>query len=158
MALKADRRMLSPENIRCVSENAIVKGAAVILGTQGTGDGVGQALNEAAVVVKSYSGSPPSGTKFMGVSLDDVVPIDTTVTPRTSYPPTTRLVGEPLAIAENAELWTNMIVGTPTLEGDAYLAADSKFGVTSVNSNGVVGKWKSTKDTNGYALLQVKTL
>ena len=158
MALKADRRMLAPENIRYVSENAITEGAAVILGTQGTGDGVGQALNEAAVVAKSYAGAPPSGTKFLGVSLDEVRVIDTSVTPRTSYPTTTRKVGEPFAVAEYAELWTNMIVGNPAIEGDAFLAADSKFGTASVNSNPVVGKWKSTKDANGYALLRIKVL
>lgn len=157
MALKPNRTVFA-ENLRWKSEAAVTAGAALTTGTQPSGAGVGDAVNLAAPVAKMYSGAPASGTKFVGVSMDDVVAFDTTVTPRTSYPPTTRKVGEPFLVGEYVEVWTNMITGTPALEGDAYLAADSTFGVTSVNSNGVVGKWKSTKDADGYALLQVKTL
>ena len=157
MALKPDRKVFA-ENIRWKSEAAVTAGAALTTGTQPSGAGVGQATNLAAPVARMYTGAPATGTKFVGIAMDDVVNFDTAVTPRTSYPPTTRKVGEPFLVGESVEVWTNMITGTPALEGDAYLAADSTFGTTAVNGNGVVGKWKSTKDADGYALLQVKTL
>lgn len=157
MALKADRRVFA-ENIRYISDAAVTKGAALTTGAQPSGAGVGQATNEAAPVAAMYTGAPPSGTKFVGLSLDAVVAIDTTVTPRTSYPVTTRKVGEPFCVLESGEVWTNMITGTPALFGDAYLATASTFGTAAVNGNAAVGKWMSTKDTNGYALLQIRVV
>jgi hypothetical protein len=158
MALKPTRRPLAPENHRFVLAGPAEQGAALILGVQPSGAAVGVAHNEAAPVATTYVGAPPSGAKFVGVALDNVVNFDPSRTPRTSFPPTTRRPGEPVAVAEYYELHTNMVVGNPTAETPAFLAADSKFGTTAVSGLPAVGTWKSAKDADGYALLQIKVL
>jgi hypothetical protein len=157
MARKAHYRPFAPENTRYVTDAVADDGCAMILkASQPSGGGVGQALDGQRLVAAAYAGAPPSGTKFLGVALNQVKNVDLSTYPRSSFKPTDTNVGEPVAIGEWCEVWTNKITGTPALEGDAYLAADSTFGTASVNGNGVVGKWKSTKDSDGYALLQVK--
>ncbi len=88
----------------------------------------------------------------------DVINYDPTLVPRSVLRPSQQFVGENVLVAEIAEVWTNEITGTPTLHGDAFLATGSTFGTVTVNANPVVGKWMSTKDSGGYALLLVNVV
>lgn len=157
MAIKADMRLVM-HNIKYKSDAAIRAGSAVIFKTQTSPGGQGQGINEKATVVTNYAGAPPSGTKCVGVAINDVISTYADTLPRTLLRPSQQFVGEPVLIGEIAEVWTNEITGTPAQLGDAYLAAGSTFGTTSVNSNPVVGKWMTTKDTDGYALLFVNAI
>ncbi len=154
MAIKADMRLVM-HNIKYKSDAAIRAGSAVIFKTQTGSGGVGQGINEKATIVTNYTGAPASGSKCVGVALNEVISTYADTLPRTLLRPTQQFVGEPVLIGEIVELWTNEITGTPAQLAPAYLATGSTFGTTSVNSNPQVGTWMTTVDTDGYALLLV---
>lgn len=139
----------------------IFAGAAVILApTQPTGlggtQGSGQAINGDALICMAYTGSPASGVGFLGVCRTEVKNWDLTKVPRTVLRPTEAVIGEPVLIGNDCEVWTDQITGVPTPGAAAYLATGSTFGISAVNGNPSIGKWLTFKDAAGFALLSIK--
>ena len=173
MALKANQKINSQTTRYVTSTGAgysplmsgstsstIFAGSAVILAaTQPgvpSGQGSGQAVNDQALVAMAYVGAPASGTKFLGVSHSEVKNYDLTKVPRSVLRPTEQVVGEPILIGNDVEVWTDRVTGIPVPQGDLFLAADSTFGVAAVNGNPVIGKWLTGKDAGGFAMISVK--
>lgn len=159
MALKSTRRVVLENPTRYKTDAVVAQGSALVLKTsQPSGAGVGEATNDERIVAVNYSGAPASGSKFLGVALDEVISLDLSKYTRQTTKTTTRVIGETLNVGEIVEVWTNKVTGTPTPMTDAFLAADSTFGTVSVNSNPAVGKWMSSKDADGYALILIKVV
>lgn len=154
MALKPYSRVTA-EHVRYISEGVVGAGYGVILGaTQVTGGG--QVINENALIAAQPTGQSLVSGKFLGVAFAPVVALDQTLYTRAALPTTTQIVGEPFPVVNDGEVLTNAITGTPTPEAPAYLQADGTFGPTQVDSLAAVGKFKSRKDADGYAVLAVK--
>ncbi len=102
MAIKADMRLVM-HNIKYKSDAAIRAGSAVIFKTQTGSGGVGQGINEKATIVTNYTGAPASGSKCVGVALNEVISTYADTLPRTLLRPTQQFVGEPVLIGEIVE-------------------------------------------------------
>lgn len=149
--------MLKPQRIpgvenKAFSAVAVEAGSALIYSTQPTGGGVGAGNNEAILKVEPYTGAPGAGVLFAGIAVDDVVAYDLSVVSRNVLPETTRVTNEPFNIDQGQGVYlTNKVTGTPAVGGLVYLAANSTFGVVSVNSLPAIGVWVGAKDSDGYA-------
>lgn len=156
MALKAFRQ-INASNMHYISAYAIEDGAGLILDAdQPTGSGVGQLTNETSPVASQPTGQALTSKKFLGISQSRVVDLDLSIYPRNSLQPMTQVVGEPISVVTDGELLTDQITGTPAIEATAYLQIDGTFGDTQVNSLASVGKFKSAKDADGFALVAIK--
>lgn len=155
MAVKGDRQINATE-IRYISEAAMEAGICVVVkSSQPTGRGVSPGYNDAAPVAVKVSGTPASGTRPIGMLLDNVVSIDPTKQHR-NYQRVESLIGEPMCVLTDGWCRTNMITGTPAAGDPAYLGVDSTFDTTQRNSIPAVGKFVTAKGTDGFAIVSVK--
>jgi len=177
--LKPERAVYVDEIIN-VAPSAVEAGQILVYGTQGTGHAVGAGLNEAAPqVVPVGTGNPASGTRIAGVALQDVVdiyshalladgsdasgfvslgigdPINMRYFHRNTHK-TEQVVGEAVCLLKDGWIYTDRITGTPTAGDPAYLGPNSNFQTTQVNSLPQVGKFDTSKDSDGYAKISVK--
>lgn len=154
MAIKSDREVYKTE-IRFTCDASGVAGEMLkFKGTQPTGAGVGQGINASAPVATPIgTGTPASGTRFAGVLMGDVVSIDVTKQHRNFQQPMTQLIGENVCLLTEGKLWTNMISGTPAAGDPAYVQGAGKVGPTQQNSLPQVGRFLTSKDSAGYALV-----
>lgn len=155
MALKGDRAVYQT-NIRHICDTTGEAGVLMILkATQPTGRGVGQGINDSAPVAVPCTGTPASGTRVLGVLIDDVKSIDP-VTQHRNFQRTDQLVGENVCILTDGWVRTNKVSGTPAAGDTAYIGTDGAFANSQTNSIPAVGKFDTSKDTDGYAVVTVK--
>ncbi len=118
--------------------------------------GVGQGINESAPdCIPGSNGTPATGTKVVGLFMDDFVDIDQTVQHRNFFK-TQQVLGENACLLKQGMLWTNRVNGTPLPGSGAYLGASGNLQTTQVNSIPAVGEFKTSKDTDGYVKVFVK--
>jgi hypothetical protein len=132
-------------------DEAAVAGGIVSLSTGGSG----AAMDQANALV-TYAASP-SGKVAMGILVTPMVNKDLTQTHLNRYNGEVQKGGKVLFNRDG--IWeTDMILGTPTAGGTAYLGPSGYIQVTAVNSanNPTVGSFLSTKDEDGYAKVRVK--
>jgi hypothetical protein len=156
MALKADRQV-NQTDISCFSNVVATGGQLAILKTsQASGHASGFGINDQTVEVTTQgTGTPSSGTRVIGVFLDDVVNVDQTKFHR-NYQRVEQVVGENVCLLKDGWVVTDMITGTPVAGDKAYLGANSKFSPTQSNSNAEIGKFDTAKDAAGFAKVTIK--
>lgn len=155
MALKGDREVRAT-NIRHICDTTGEAGVLMILkASQPSGRGVGQGINDSAPVAVPCTGTPASGARVLGVLLDDVKGIDP-ATQHRNFQRTDQLVGENVAILCDGWVRTNKISGTPAAGDTAYIGTDGAFANSQTNSIPAVGKFDTSKDTDGFAIVTVK--
>lgn len=152
MALKP-HRLLNPyaDDLTFYMNAVAEEGGMTTLSTGGSG----AALDQADAVV-AYAASQ-SGTTPMGVLLQPVVNKDLTQYHLNPYNMEVQ-IGSKVRINGDCTVETNMILGTPTAGGNAYLGPSGYFQVTQVNAanNPKVGVFTSKLDEDGYAKIRVK--
>lgn len=155
MALKGDRAVYET-NIRHICDTSGEAGTLFQLkASQPTGRGVGQGINFSAPVAVPVTGTPASGTRIIGVALDDVISLDP-VRQHRNFQRTDQLVGENVCLLTDGYIRTNKIVGTPAAGDTAYVGAAGAFSASQTNAIPAVGKFETSKDTDGFAIVTVK--
>jgi len=149
MALKPDRDYNAMDDISFFwtdTAATVEKGGCASLVTAGSGVSLDDTNN-----VVEYA-ADPSGAVPKGVMLADVA----------VYTPTTRfhrnfdngevLPGEKVCLIRKGWVVTDMITGTPTAGGDAYLGVSGYFAteMPSGSYSVVVGKFETTADPDGF--------
>lgn len=154
-------RPFGPVAIR-KSDAAVTRFKAVIhKAAQPDGAASGQNVGDQMAVAAMYSGTPASGSKFVGIALADVIDANLTQRPRSGLKPSTQVVGEPFPIGQFCELLvpSTVVTGTPTPNAPAYLGANSTFAVTNPNEDlPAVGTFQTAPDADGNVLLLVKAV
>lgn len=155
MALKGDRAVYITD-IRNICDTTGEAGTLMQLkATQPSGRGVGQGINLGAPVAVPVTGTPASGTRILGVLVDDVVSIDP-VRQHRNFQRTEQLVGENVCLLKDGYCRTNKITGTPAAGDTAYVGTNGTFSNSQTNSIPAVGKFDTSKDTDGFALVTIK--
>jgi len=177
MAIKADR-VVTIDEISFIATQPAVAGQVAVYDTQTTGHGVGQGINGGEPQCAPVgTGSPASGTKLAGVYLTDVVNIynyalladgagasglaqgigDPSLQRlHRNWQKTEQVVGENAYLLKDGKIWTNRVNGTPAAGDPAYVGANSNLQNTQVNAIPQVGKFETSKDTDGYAKVVIK--
>lgn len=155
MALKGDRAVYIT-NIRHMCAVTGEAGTLMqVVASQPTGRGVGQGINDSAPAAAPVTGTPASGTRILGVLLDDFVSIDP-VRQHRNFQRTEQLVGENACILTDGYVRTNKIIGTPAAGDTAYVGSYGYFSNSQTNSIPAVGKFDTSKDTDGFCVVTVK--
>lgn len=171
MALKPDRRILSDgTDISFFCNQTNEKGAVMILSAGGSG----AAMDDSAALVTRPTVAYASGQVIAGILLCDVVSGDLTKTHLNQHKDEVQ-VGSKVPLLRKGMVTTNMCSGTITAGQGAY-ASDLTSGVLcslavtqSVQYSGAntvtiptqyprVGTWMSSKDSDGYAKLEVNLI
>lgn len=153
--LKGDRAVYITD-IRCICNTTGEAGTVMqLLASQPTGRGVGQGINFAAPVAVPVTGTPASGIRILGILLDDVVSIDP-VRQHRNFQRTEQLVGENVALLKDGYCRTNKITGTPAAGDTAYVGTNGTLQNSVVNSLPSVGKFDTSKDSDGFAIVTIK--
>lgn len=177
MALKPDREVYITD-LKFTFDVAAAAGQIAILQTQPSGHAVGQGINALApVATLQGTGAPGTGAIPVGVLLCDVENIYSSalladgspasgiaddikdpilVRTHRNYQKVTQVIGENVPLLKDGVIWTNCINGTPSAQDAAYLGNNSNFQNNQVNSQLKLGKFETSKDSNGYALIVVK--
>jgi hypothetical protein len=115
--------------------------------------GSGSALDDATAVVGYVSGV--SGTKPMGILLNDVVNLDLT-RQHINWHKDEVQVGGKVSLLRQGQVTTNYLVAgiTPTAGSAAYVGASGLIGTSSTNAS-QIGTFLSSKDADGYAKVSV---
>ena len=149
MALRPDRDTYVYDVSYFVDTTAEA-GSLMSLATAGSG----VSLDDTNAVVEAHATG--SGRIPMGVLMVDVVNKDLTKT-HLNYYTNEIQVGDKAPIVREGWVVTNRVLGTPTAGQVAYVGASGNFSATQTNSAfGAVGRFLSTKDSDGYAKVYVK--
>jgi hypothetical protein len=146
MALKPDRIELLTDISFFMNTTAERGGVACVV----TG-GSGVSMDDANAVV-SYA-SAVSGSKPVGVLLNDVVNIDLTRQHINWHKDEVQLGGK-VTLLRQGQVSTNKVTGSPSAGVDAYVGASGLIGTTSTNSV-KIGQFLSAVDADGYAKVSV---
>jgi hypothetical protein len=121
--------------------------ASVVTGGSGT------ALDDASAVVGYVAAV--SGTKPMGILLNDVVNLDLT-RQHINWHKDEVQVGGKVSLLRQGQVTTNYLVAgiTPTAGSAAYVGASGLIGTSSTNAS-QIGTFLSSKDADGYAKVSV---
>jgi hypothetical protein len=153
MAIKADRQVSSTEIGFYLNEVA-EKGVIVSLSTAGSGVALDATRNLATVAANS------SGNKPLGMLLNDFVSVDQTRFP-INWHKDQAATGDKCTIMTKGWAVTNKITGTPTAGDNAVLSSSGTVAVSTLGAvfnevaNPRVGKFRTTKDADGYARVYV---
>lgn len=147
MALKGDRHEFDTDISYFMNETAS-RGCLVSVSTQGSGAAMD---NASALVTVAANGS---GAAVLGVLLNDMVDIDLTRQHINSHKDEVNK-GSKVTILTKGFVVTDVIVGTPTAGQTAYVANSGKFTATSATGYATVGRFLSTKDSDGFAKISV---
>lgn len=152
MALKGDRQIDSVE-IRYFVNEVANRGSVVSVSTAGSGIGMEDVSNLATVAANS------SGSKPIGVLLNDFVNLDLTRTPINWHKDQAQK-GSKATILTKGWIVTDQIIGTPNALDYACLTSSGNVtGVApgSVNyaANPVVGRFRTKKNEDGFASVYV---
>jgi hypothetical protein len=118
--------------------------------------GSGQSLDDALAVVGYVA--TVSGTKPIGVLLNDVVNLDLT-RQHINWHKDEMQVGGKVTLLRQGQVTTNSLLPgtTPTAGTPAYVGASGLIGTSSTNAV-QIGSFLSSKDADGYAKLSVNIL
>ena len=146
MALKMDRDIVATEYAFTMNNAASPGGIASL---ESAGSGV--AANDDTNTVVEYV-ADPSGAKPIGLLLNEVVDIDTTKY-RLNYYKQEVLVGSKVSLMREGMVVTDLVIGTPTDGGAAYINSSGNLGVDNISDaiNAIkVGQFLSDPDENGF--------
>jgi hypothetical protein len=148
MALKSDRIELLTD-ISFFMTTTAQRGGVVSAVTSGSG----VSMDDANAVV-AYA-SVASGSKPVGVLLNDVVDLDLT-RQHINWHKDEVQVGGKVTVLRHGQVTTNMLVSgvTPTVGSPAYVGANGLIGTSSTNAV-QIGSFLSGKDADGYAKVSV---
>ena len=151
MALKADRIELLTD-ISFFMNTAAERGGVAGIAVGGTA-GSGVSMDDANAVV-SYVSSV-SGTRPLGVLLNDVVDLDLT-RQHINWHKDEVQVGGKVTLLRVGQVTTDRLVAgiTPTAGTPAYVGASGLIGTSSTNA-AQIGTFLSGKDSDGYAKVSV---
>lgn len=148
MALKPDRIEFQTDISYFMNEVAERGGVASLSGTGGSGAAMDQAVN---LVTYAAAGS---GAKPVGVLLNDMVNIDLTRQHLNHFKNEVQK-GSKVTLLRKGYVFTNMIDGTPTAHGLAYVGGTGRFIPTDPGTGLVLGEFMTKKDQDGYAKVEV---
>ena len=146
MALKPDRIELLTDVSFFMNSTAERGGVACVI----TG-GSGISMDDANAVV-AYAATV-SGSKPVGVLLNDVVNIDLTRQHINWHKDEVQLGGK-VTLLRNGQVTTNKVTGSPAAGVDAYVGVSGLIGTSSTNSV-KIGQFLSAVDADGYAKVSV---
>lgn len=148
MALKPDRIELLTD-VSFFMNSTAERGGVVCVVTAGSG----VSMDDANAVVE-YAAAV-SGSKPVGVLLNDVVDLDLTRQHINWYRDEVQKGGK-VTLLRQGQVTTNRLVSgaTPSAGVDAYVGASGLLGTSSTNSV-KVGQFLSAKDADGYAKVSV---
>lgn len=146
MALKPDRIELLTD-VSFFMNTTAERGGVVSVVTGGSG----VSMDDAGAVV-AYA-SVASGSKPVGVLLNDVVNIDLTRQHINWHKDEVQLGGK-VTLLRQGQVTTNKVTGSPAAGVDAYVGASGLVGTSSTNAV-KIGQFLSTTDSDGYAKLSV---
>ena len=160
MALKPDRIETQTDVSFFMSTTAERGGIVSITGAVG---GSGVSMDDGAAVVAYHSAA--SGTKPVGVLLNDVVNLDLT-RQHINFMKDEVQVGGKVTLLQVGQVTTDQVTGTPKAGEVAYIGANGVFSATivdddaaeadnSVAANYSVGRFLSSKDADGYVKVAV---
>jgi hypothetical protein len=153
MALKPDRIELQTD-VSFFMNTTATRGGVASVSTGGSG----VAMDDAAAVV-SYA-STASGSKPVGVLLNDVVNLDLT-RQHINWHKDEVQVGGKVTLLQVGQVTTNLVTGSPTAGATAYVGASGNFSATAPSDAGTedeayrVGRFLSSKDADGYVKVAV---
>lgn len=152
MALKGERQIIDAD-IRYTCSTEAERGVGVVHDTSGSGVALGSSAGNVKVVAN------PSGAKFAGLLLNDMVDIDETRYHRNFHKDEMK-IGERCHIAKRGYFTTNKIIGTPAVGDVATLSSSGNFEPGKHASGGYVarppvGTFTSIKDADGYATIEL---
>jgi hypothetical protein len=148
MALKSDRIELLTD-ISFFMATTAERGGVVSAVTSGSG----VSMDDASAVV-GYAAAV-SGTRPVGVLLNDVVDLDLT-RQHINWHKDEVQVGGKVTVLRNGQVTTNMLVSgiSPTVGLPAYVGTSGLIGTSSTNAV-QIGSFLSSKDADGYAKVSV---
>lgn len=151
MALKSDRIELLTD-ISFFMNTTAERGGVAGIAVDGTA-GSGVSMDDANAVVAYVAAV--SGTRPLGVLLNDVVNLDLTRQHINWHKDEVQLGGK-VTLLRNGQVTTDRLVSgiTPTAGTPAYVGANGLIGTSSTNSV-QIGTFLSGKDADGYAKLSV---
>lgn len=149
MALKGPRTTID-QNISYTCSNAAERGVVLVLSTSGSGISQG---DSAGIATLSTSAS---GTKPLGILMNDVVSLDETLYHRNFHKDTTK-TGERCTLLKKGTVTTNKVTGTPAVNDVAYLTSNGVLTPTNAGAAATppVGVFDSILDENGYAKVSI---
>jgi len=159
MALKPDRKYHLGTDISYFMNETAERGGVVVFSTGGSG----VAMDDPNAVVAVPTAV--SGTIVAGVLLNDVVDLDLTRQHLNQHQDEVQKGGK-VTLLRQGEITTNMIATgvTPTIGQPAYYDSSGDFTNVATSDNGrpqtgnlsaVVGTFKSVKNADGYAKIDV---
>ena len=151
MALKSDRIELLTD-ISFFMNTTAERGGVAGIAVSGTA-GSGVSMDDANAVVAYVAAV--SGTRPLGVLLNDVVNLDLTRQHINWHKDEVQLGGK-VTLLRNGQVTTDRLVSgvTPTAGTPAYVGASGLIGTSSTNAV-QIGTFLSGKDADGYAKLSV---
>lgn len=152
MALKPDR-IESHTDISYFMNEVAERGVIVVHETSTSG--LGPAMDDADAVVRLPNNTGGSGEQPAGLLLNDVVNLDLT-RQHINWHQDEMQIGGKVTLLRQGQVTTNMIEsGVNPAPGDkAYFTIDGELSTTSTNST-QVGRFLSSKDSDGYAKVDV---
>jgi len=147
MALKGDRHELDTEVTYFMNETAS-RGSVVSISTQGSGSAM-DSSSAVATVAAEASGAIP-----LGILLNNVVNIDQTRQHINWHQDEVQQGGK-VTILTKGFVVTDQISGTPTAGQTAYVADSGKIAGTQDGTAVAIGRFLSTKDSDGYAKVSI---
>lgn len=153
MALKPDRIELQTD-ISFFMNSTATRGGVASVSTGGSG----VAMDDGSAVVSYVSAA--SGSKPVGVLLNDVVNLDLT-RQHINWHKDEVQVGGKVTLLQVGQVTTNFVTGTPSAGVPAYVGASGNFSATpptdddTENESYRVGRFLSSKDADGYAKVAV---
>lgn len=152
MALRPDRLLLETDG-SCTLSDVAAPGVGVCWHTGGSGEALG--FHQGRVQLASN----PSGLKFAGILLQNVVNVDETRY-HINWNKEEQNIGDNVEVLKKGWVVTNKISGTPTIGSKAYLTTSGQFTPTVSSTGGLVatpyaGQFDSTLDEDGYAKVSV---
>lgn len=147
MALKGARDEQS-DNIRYFMNETAERGVVVCVSTQGSGV-ANDSSSQVATVSADASGKVP-----VGILLNDVVNLDLTRQHINWHKDEVQQGGK-VTILNRGWVVTDQISGTPTAGQTAYVANSGKVSPTQASGTVAIGRFDSTKDSDGYATVIV---
>ena len=153
MALKPDRIELQTD-VSFFMTGVVDRGGVASISTGGSG----VAMDDANAVV-SYAAAA-SGSKPVGVLLNDVVDLDLT-RQHINWHKDEVQTGGKVTLLQVGQVTTSNVLGSPNAGDPAYVGASGNFSATAPSDNGAedsayrVGRFLSGKDSDGYAKVAV---
>jgi hypothetical protein len=158
MALKPDREYNEVTDITNFwTTTSAEKGGCASVVTQGSGAAIGQNITDEPNVV-GYATSA-SGAVAKGILLQEINQPMSATRDFPNYESGEIRPGDKCTLVKKGFVVTDMITGTPTVGGVAYLGASGLISTASGSFGGattpVVGRFETTVDSGGFARVSI---